>query len=70
MTAPKWNAPQFIVDENGKRLAVLLDLKHYGELLEAAEELDDIKAYDHAETEGGDYIPYEQAVREIEDARQ
>ena len=40
----------------------------YEELLEAAEELDDVRAYDEAEAEGGEYIPLEQAIKEIEEA--
>jgi hypothetical protein len=62
--------PQFIVDEKGNRTGVILDIQSYQELLEAAEELDDVRAYDEAEAEGGEYIPLEQAIKEIEDARE
>ena len=62
--------PQFIVDEKGNRTGVILDIQSYQELLEAAEELDDVRAYDAAEAEGGEYIPLEQAIKEIEDARE
>jgi hypothetical protein len=62
--------PQFIIDENGKRTGVILDIELYEQLLEAAEELDDTRAYDQAQAEGGEYIPLEQAIREIEDAHE
>jgi antitoxin Phd len=60
---------QFIVDEKGTRTAVVLDIKLYEELVEAWEDLEDIRAFDEAEAEGGEEIPFEQAVREIEEAR-
>jgi PHD/YefM family antitoxin component YafN of YafNO toxin-antitoxin module len=37
---------QFLTDANGKRTAVVLDLKTYEHLREAEEELADIQAYD------------------------
>jgi hypothetical protein len=61
--------PQFIVDEKGNRTAVILDIKLYEELLEAAEELDDIRAYDEAEARNEEAIPFEQAIKDIENAR-
>ncbi|MFZ4767200.1 MAG: hypothetical protein ACOYMN_19780 [Roseimicrobium sp.] len=39
---------QFVTDEKGKRVAVLLDVKTYERLCEADEELADIRAYDKA----------------------
>lgn len=57
---------RFVTDSEGNRVAVILDLEQYDELLEAAEELDDIRAYDEAKASGGEAIPFEQAVREIE----
>lgn len=62
--------PQFVVDEEGNRTAVILDLKSYEELMEAVEELEDIRAYDEAKARNEKPIPLEQAIREIEKARQ
>ena len=42
------NSPHFVTDADGKRTGVLLDLETYEQLLEAWEELDDIRAYDAA----------------------
>ncbi len=39
---------QFVTDAKGQRVAVLLDVKTYTRLSEAAEELADIRAYDKA----------------------
>lgn len=53
---------QFIVDASGKRVGVLLDLPTYERLCEAAEDLDDIRAYDaavprvKAEIARGDFV--------------
>jgi hypothetical protein len=63
------NNPQFIVDESGNRTAVILDIRSYQELLEAQEELDDIRAYDVAKANPETPISLQQAVKEIEDAR-
>jgi hypothetical protein len=61
---------QFVVDASGKRTAVLLDVKRYIELLEAQEELESIRAYDDAKSSGDEVVPFSQAVREIEGARE
>jgi hypothetical protein len=60
---------QFVVDESGKRTAVLLDVKRYLELLEAQEELESIRAYDDAKSSGDEVVPFSRAVREIEGVR-
>lgn len=61
---------RYVVDEQGNRTAVLLDFQRYLELLEAQEELESIRAYDEAKTSGDETIPFEQAVAEIEGARE
>ena len=61
---------RFITDQSGKRVAVILDLDDYEQLLEAAEELEDIRAFDEAKASDDEVIPFEQAIREIEQARQ
>ena len=67
MPAPA--STRFVTDDEGNRVAVIVDLAFYDELLEAFEELEDIRAYDEAKAEGGETIPFEQAMREIEQAR-
>jgi hypothetical protein len=61
---------RFVVDDSGERTAVILDIVEYQELLEEAEELEAIRAYDAAKAAGDEAIPFEQAVTEIERDRQ
>ncbi len=64
------NSPHFVTDADGKRTGVLLDLETYEQLLEAWEELDDIRAYDAAKAriDAGEeeVIPFEQAMAELD----
>ena len=57
---------RFIVDENGQRVGVLLDIEDYRRLLEDVEELEAIRAYDAAKASGDEAVPLEQALSEIE----
>ncbi|HEX8127501.1 MAG TPA: hypothetical protein VF527_00130 [Pyrinomonadaceae bacterium] len=59
----------FIVDENGSRVGVVLDIADYRKLLEDLEELDAIRAYDEAKASGDEAIPFEEAIAEIEQKR-
>jgi len=61
---------RFVVDDSGERTAVILDIVEYQKLLEEAEELEAIRAYDAAKAAGDEAIPFEQAVTEIEQDRQ
>lgn len=62
-------ASRFITDSNGNRIGVILDLERYEELLDALEELEDIRAFDAAKAMPDTTIPFEQAIREIEKGR-
>jgi PHD/YefM family antitoxin component YafN of YafNO toxin-antitoxin module len=59
---------RYVVDENGKRVGVLLDIKEYARMIEELEELEDILAYREAKValESGEEeaIPLEQATRD------
>lgn len=57
---------QFVTDDTGRRIAVLIGLDRYRQLLDALEELDSIRAYDEAKASGDEAVPFEEAVREIE----
>ncbi len=57
--------PQFVVDENLRRKAVILSYEEWEKILADMEELDDIRAYDTAKANNDDIIPFEQAVKEI-----
>ena len=60
---------QFVTDDTGQRVAVLIGLDRYRQLLDAAEEVDAIRAYDAAKASLDESVPFEEAVREIERGR-
>jgi len=57
---------QYVVDENGKRISVILPIEEYERLIEALEDLEDAREADEvrvAVARGDDeFIPYEQAT--------
>ena len=59
--------PQYVVDENQTPKAVLLPVAEWDQVMEELEELDDIRACDLAKAGSQDAIPFEQAVREIQE---
>ncbi len=56
---------QYLVDEKGRRTGVVLSLKEYEDLVEAAEQLDDIRYLEAAKAEEGEPIPWEQVKAEL-----
>ncbi len=60
---------KYVIDENGKRVGVLLNLDDYHKILQELEELETIRAYDAAKASGDEVIPLEQAIEEIERER-
>ena len=61
--------PEYIVDEKSNRKSVVLPYQEWEEILEEMEELEEIRAYDVAKTEDDETIPFNQAVKEIEDGK-
>ena len=61
--------PRYMVDENQRRTAVVLSLEEWQRIVEELEVLDEIRAYDEAKSGSQESIPFEQAVREIEEGR-
>jgi hypothetical protein len=59
---------QYITDEKGNQIGILLDIEKYRKLQEDSEELDAIRAYDLAISD--DEIPFEVAIATIENSRQ
>jgi len=60
---------QFVIDEQGNRTAVLMDIQQYNELIEAIEELDDIHSFDEALASTEKPVPLDHALSEIEKRR-
>ena len=59
----------YVVGEDGAHVGVILPIEDYLKLLEELEELESIRAYDAAKSSGDEAIPFERAVREIEQDR-
>lgn len=57
---------RYLVDEQGRRVGVVLDPDEYEKMLHELEEMESIRAYDAAKASGDEAIPFEQAVAEIE----
>ena len=57
---------QYITDKKGKKISVVIPLKDYNKLIEAWEELEDIKAYDSAKLKKSDPIEAQTAFEEVE----
>ena len=60
---------QFITDDHGKKLAIILPIKDYNKMMEDLEELEDIKRYDKAKQNKQEFIDVKQAFKEIEESR-
>jgi len=58
--------PQFVIDEQSNRKAVLISSEEWDYLLEELETLEDLRAYDEAKAQGNDSVSLESAVREIQ----
>ncbi len=59
----------FVVDKEGHKIGVFLDIKSYRKLFEELEKLDEIRAYDTAKASKGNAVPFDQAVAKIERGR-
>ena len=59
--------PEYVVDAQENRKAVLLPFSEWAQVVEELDELDDIRAFDEAKSGPQDRIPFEQAVREIQE---
>lgn len=57
---------QFIVDEGGKKIAVVLPMKEYEKMMEELEELDDIRLYDQAKMVRGVPVSFYEYVKSRE----
>jgi PHD/YefM family antitoxin component YafN of YafNO toxin-antitoxin module len=56
---------QFLVDNQGKKIAVVVPVKDYEEIMEQLEELEEIRAFDEAKASGEIPVPFEEAVDRI-----
>ena len=56
----------YITDKKGNKISVVVPVKDYNKLIEAWEELEDIKAYDAAISKKSDPIETQIAFEEVE----
>jgi PHD/YefM family antitoxin component YafN of YafNO toxin-antitoxin module len=59
---------QFLTNEKGEKIAVVISIEEYEKLLEELEDLEDLQAvkeYEAAQSAGEKPIPLEQALAEI-----
>ncbi len=61
--------PQFITDKKGKKLSVVFSIKEYNKLLEEMEDLEDVKLYDEAKSRKNEFIPIDEAFKQIKAKR-
>lgn len=64
MESPALN-PQYVTDENGERVAVILSMAAFEEITELLEDIADIKEIAPRKGEPG--IPHEEAMRLVRD---
>jgi PHD/YefM family antitoxin component YafN of YafNO toxin-antitoxin module len=61
--------PQYITDNAGKKISVVLPMKDFKAIMEELEELEDIKHYDEAKKSNEPSIPINDAFKMIEAKR-
>ena len=60
---------RYLVDDQGNRIGVLLDIVAYQQLLDKLEELESLYAFDVAEASEDESVPLEQAIAETENSK-
>lgn len=59
----------FITDDKGRKISAIISMKKYEQLLNDSEDLEEIRAYDKAMKRKHEFIPLENALKEIESSR-
>jgi PHD/YefM family antitoxin component YafN of YafNO toxin-antitoxin module len=60
---------QYVVNERGEKVAVVISIEEYEKILEELEDLEDVRAYDEAMALGETPVPFDEAVERIERER-
>jgi len=61
--------PQFITDNNGRKISVVLPMRDFKAIMEELEELEDIRLYDESKKSGELSVPIDEAFKMIEAKR-
>ena len=56
---------KYIVDEKGKKTAIVLPFTEWRKILDILEEYEDIRAYDKAKTRPSDPVIFENAIKKL-----
>ncbi len=65
MTAPK----QFLTNEKGEKIAVVISIKEYEEMLEELEDAEALHEYQEAKNSGEVGVPFDESIARIERER-
>jgi PHD/YefM family antitoxin component YafN of YafNO toxin-antitoxin module len=60
---------QFLTNEKGEKVAVVISIEEYEKLLEELEDLQAAREYDEAKASGETPVPFDEAVARIERER-
>lgn len=55
---------QFITDEKGNKISIVIPLEEYNRMVEDLEELDDIRLFDEVKARNEKSIPFEQYLNQ------
>lgn len=61
--------PQYITDNMGKKVSVVLSIDDFKGIMEELEELEDIRLYDAVKKSKEPSVPFEEAFKMIEEKR-
>ena len=57
---------QFVLNKRGEKIAVVISIEEYEEILEQLEDLDAIREYEEAKASGETPVPFDEAIARIE----
>jgi len=58
--------PEYVLDEKGQKKAILLPYEQWEQIIDALEELEDIRLYDKAKSAKSEPIQFDEALKEID----
>ena len=61
--------PQYITDNNGKKLSVILGMQEFKNIMDELEDLEDIRLFDEGKADKEPSIPIDEAFKIIEAKR-
>jgi PHD/YefM family antitoxin component YafN of YafNO toxin-antitoxin module len=60
---------KYIVDEKGKKTAVVLSFSEWKKVCDLLEEYEDIRAYDRAKQKPGNAVSFNKAIKKMKDIK-